>query len=270
VVALAEGAQARTNLNEITTDELCAWIDLGWKEPHGSYAATERFGAKAFEESNELIEALDAYVADSSPSNHKAASSELVDMLWPTIATTNNAACNLSTALRERLGLYLTGLTYLGPDGFPVLPPWHGVMARAAAKQDALTLADLQAVIDAGFAPQPTPHMIVEHDDVEPELPEDYASLLAMQSRVLHMFAARQHEYGNQAIRIEPDAFVQEGQETVGPAAAEMLLLIAALGRHVLSVSLADLAKLMMGKIGARIANGRVDKSDGARSPELL
>ncbi|HTB49142.1 MAG TPA: hypothetical protein VK712_03605 [Verrucomicrobiae bacterium] len=224
------------------------WVELDWKEPHGTYRAAERFANKVKEEA--WFEAPEAfYDAAGWPADSElqhAALSEAGDVLWTVSALASNGGVNINQAVQSKL--------------------WgDGLLSRRVAN---LTLADIDALIgDEKVTPYLSAHLaahagddieLIKLDEMEPRLN------LLFRTASLAVTCVKQFGYGDTPFAA---SFYQKiGQEEVAPMVADQVLLVAWYAKHWLGSSLAEVARINALKLRSRVEAGLVDKSDGPRT----
>jgi NTP pyrophosphatase (non-canonical NTP hydrolase) len=263
----------------------------GWKEPHGTYAASGRFSKKLDEEVGESLEADTIFMASvQDPESPEALEllSELGDVLWCATALAANSSVDINEELKVLLAEYkrkminyksnsarlVFGATEsIYPDfGYdPVRLPWRA-LARNLTRVRGVTLSSISELVAPGSGFEPLPSCWMRLPDDEPfwdmEQHIDYGIRFAAQT--MKSIADQQYGYGE----TESDGVIvcnyDDKSHSQGHLAASIYLEVAYVASHRLGLTLEDVVAKNMDKLNARIVAGRVDKTDGERDTSLL
>ena len=240
------------------------WVEAGWKTEHGSYASLQRFTNKLFEEYTELQQAYKQGLA--TPTNREDIVSELGDVLWCTMALMSNGGAAVDSHLKNLLYDYCQGIVHF-VDGQPSRPSWHTQIGQLATKRESLTVGDISKLIEAEFEPTPSTVMNVDANELFDE-PDDH--LDALQSYLYFITRHHDRQFGYHEDHTTQEAFHLRGKD-LGRLGAQATLEVAFLAHHLTTgqASLREVVRHNVHKISGRIAEQRVDQSDGER-PEHL
>lgn len=224
------------------------WVELDWKEPHGTHRAAERWTRKMREEAaNESPDALYEYEnSQADPVLRAHAIDELGDTLWVTCAIASNGGQSVDQALQS----YLWG---------------DGVISH---REERLTLGHISKIIEDGFTPWFSPLDaidppensldLVKSDEMEP------GKILSLRGLSLALVAEQQFAYGVENFFASYHA--QVGKQKVSPLAAEQIMSIAWYAHHFASADLSEVIGANITKLRSRVDAGVIDKVDGDRS----
>lgn len=224
------------------------WVELDWKEPHGTYKALKRFETKIREECwKETPEASYEYYYSSELSDSDQAAlrekliDELGDTLWLVIASASNSGVNIDTALQEKLW----GKGWLSP------------------RVDYLTPGRIDQIIDEGLLPAIGPtddDDLIENikiDEMEPKL------TLLLRTAALNSLCQQQFAYNEQVLYYS--GFIRMSQENIAPMIADLVLITAWYAKHWAHSSLAEVVTANINKVRERVITNTVDREDGPR-----
>lgn len=252
------------------------WAESGWKTPHGTYAAADRFGKKVYEEHEELhlaIKALKNAKYDDKPVKPHVSKvlHELGDVLWCMSAEASNASVGLDESMKNTLYRYVMGMQHWAGSE-PVEPSWRPAAARLATKYGLITVGDIDELIAARFEPTPSPVMNVDADEFENGVEEHMNSLLFNVSAARNA-SEMQYGYGEGATASEkflimPEYYHKMGS-VVGELVATSILEIAFIAKWALGKRLGAVIAANVTKVSGRIQKNLVDKADGKRPNEL-
>lgn len=257
------------------------WAQDSWKAAHGTYAATERFSNKLIEEHEEFLIAAYAYVRSKESIEHrqKEMISEAGDVLW----CANGIVSNASGYIRIGIGRYLyeasMGTIVYDDTPRPRHPVWRTTALGIATNNlDSMTYGDLDKLLDAKFMSHPSSVMNIDDED---EYTSDPMSVVAhfeqtaMEARALEVIAKRQYNYGEDPAQTFGATYhttetYLELTASIEKQAAKMILDVGFVLHALANVTLGDAVKSNYSKIQSRINAGRIDRSDGERSSDLL
>jgi NTP pyrophosphatase (non-canonical NTP hydrolase) len=261
----------RKNAPIVSITDYQEWCEEGWKQQHGTYESATRFGDKLTEEAGEMQQALLEFrVAGSDRESAEAAEllSELGDVLWCATSLASNSSADVDTGLKLRISDYALGVLDYS-SGEATATPWRKDAAVLSHKYTAIHSEDITGLLEAGFEPLPTPVMNLY--DPEPEYSvRGHVEFVLANASAMKVAVDQQYAYGE----LE-DAFIMpvtyDGHAAaIGTLAAEILLNIAYIAKQELAADFNLVVSKNIAKIQGRIQAGRVDKTDGARSTELL
>jgi len=242
------------------------WVETGWKTEHGTFDSVQRFSQKLEEEAGEFGQAIGEFQA------HQATLDDVIseagDVLWCLTALTSNGAASIDAQLKTLLYQYTRGVMHV-IDGEDCPPRWRDVSASLSTKWSELTTQDIDQLIAESFEPLASPIRNVfdaekYEGDVGDHLRDLHYNLFAM-TRI------QERQFGYQDTLVTLGEFNQHGQQ-LGDLAARSILELAFITRHATAgeASLTNVARHNVDKISGRINQGRIDKSDGERSVDLL
>lgn len=241
--------------DELTFDALQAWNELGWKQPHATLEAAERFASKALEERGEVSEAFEEYWDTRNPEH---VVEELGDLGWTITALASNAGIVVSDTIKQRAYEYSMGTKEFDDTGSVVDPSWYDAMASLAIRRGSVKLGDVDAVLREGFFPWPSASM--NRDGGERISPTVYLHDLRLYIMLLR--SINEDLYGAErsvAVRIPPDRI-----DACRSIVAESWLDIAAMAHYVGS-TLSEVVSTNIQKVTHRVSHNLVDKTDGSR-----
>jgi NTP pyrophosphatase (non-canonical NTP hydrolase) len=267
--------QMNTDPDSVSLADWRLWLQHAWKAEHGTAEAAFRFGGKLTEEHDELTEALEAFIKDPSDANRSAVISEGGDVLWSLCAAVTNAGVSLQTSVQTRLLETALGTTiheyqYRAGRSVAVEPVWKSNMLEiGTATIRPVTMGDLDALFSTGYQPENSTAMDLDNEYIEPEYPEavyrDWQRDSAYSVVLRHQFE-HQYDADDEFYTISP----QRHQQAIAEMAPYLFLRTIYTVRAITGATLAEVVAKNYGKISARIDQGRVDHSDGERSPDLL
>lgn len=260
------------------------WVETGWKQQHGTYEAAGRFVGKLIEESKELQDAHNLFARDTQRLNPELATellSELGDVLWCATAMASNSSADIDMAMKKRMYAYTMGIIYyddteripsvgneLLDNGFKfktVNVPWRDQASIIATKFADVELSDIDKLVDDGFEPLPSPAMNIPCSEPFTTVDESIMQVM-FDSVTLRGLVEQQFNYGEDSFVMDYD----EKAQYIATVVSEIYLNVAFIANKTLGLTLEDVIAKNMSKINARIQAKRIDKTDGARSAELL
>lgn len=254
LLATIEAATLQENgFGQISLEAYQSWNEVGWKAPHASFAAVERFGEKVKEEAREVDDAIEEFF-DSRDRTHLI--EELGDYLWVATSFANNGAAVVSDAVKRRLYAYAVGTKVWENSSFQE-PAWYDAATRLAIKRDSITVEDIDELIKEGFVPRFSPVMNL-YDEEEICLTGfafDFMSFAAF----LNSIAQQQYKYGEDK-HARPQPY-SELSEDVGSMVAEIYFRTAAIA-YKIGGSLAEVVETNILKISERVRTRTVDKAE--------
>jgi hypothetical protein len=256
---LQECLDGNADFAGLALDAEQAWNEEGWKVPHASKAAADRFCNKAREEITEIDEALEEYWENRNPQH---LIEELGDFNYCVTAVASNAGLVVGDAVKTRLYDYLMG-TKQYRDGAYVKPIWYDKAAQLSVKSDALTIGDIDELINAGFAPRFSTVMNLYEGDEEIS-PSEYMMQFLFYVSVLQNLSAKMFPTDQAMFHDTPYRLERQDMNAV---LAETYLRIAAIA-HYAGSSMAEVVAVNTRKIAGRIQNNQVDKDDNPRQNE--
>jgi len=278
-----------TEATEISTiSSYQEWVETGWKQRHGTYKAAGRFSDKLVEESIELREAYHTFYQSGSeiePSDATELLSELGDVLWCATALASNSSADIDSAIKKRMYAYTMGIIYYDEvekipnannryldDGYRFKTsniPWRDQASVLSTKFADIELSDFDKLIADGFEPLPSPAMNIPTDEPFSSVGESIM-LASFDAITLRGLVNQQFNYGEtKNTYIMPERYDGMAQD-IAVIVSEIYLNVAYIAHHSLGLRLEDVVAKNIAKINARIQANRVDKTDGARDPELL
>ena len=254
LLATIEAAQLQEQgFGNVSLEAYQSWNEIGWKAPHASFAAVERFGEKVKEEAREVDDAIEDFF-DTRDRTHLI--EELGDYLWVATSFANNGAAVVSDAIKRRLYAYAVGTRVWENGGFRE-PEWYQAAASLAVKRDAITVEDIDDLVSHGFVPRFSPVMNL-YDEEEICLTGfafDFMSFAAF----LNGVAQQQYKYGEDK-HIRPQPY-SELSEDVGNMVAEIYFRVGAIAFRV-EGSFAEVIERNIRKISERVRTGTVDREE--------
>lgn len=257
---------------EITTvTDYQEWAETGWKQKHGTYTASTRFLGKLLEEVSELGEADSIFVRSGSQLDSEHATellSELGDVLWCATALASNSTADIDSAIKTSLQEYVDGTSVSnGRDKLP--PTWHDEVTLLSHKWHNIAISDISDIIATGFEPRQSPVMTIDGDEPAWGV-EGHIDLMLWAVLSLQALVDTQYCYGEMNELAVTSNDYYETARSIAGLCAELYLNVAYVAHHRLGLSLDDVVAKNMAKLNARIEAGRVDKTDGERSTDLL
>ncbi len=244
---------------DLSIDAVQAQNEIGWKQPHGSMQAGDRFVNKAWEEQREVDEALEDWFEDrQNDQTTEHLLEELGDFNWCVTALASNAGAVVDSALKQRTYDYLAG-TRQYIDGELVSTKWHGAAATVATKFEPLTIGDIDGLIEAGFMPRFSPAMNL-YDDEPPGSATEYAFNYSFYAGLLQNHTRLLFDERNLLVGDDRDKLVA----ATGQIAAEVYFRTATMA-HMAGSSLAEVIETNVRKTSWRVENNAVDKTDPNR-----
>jgi len=268
--ASALAAELTEGGGTITTHQY--WAEMGWKTAHGTYDSVQRFGLKIQEESGELVEAIVDYRRNRTAAARDHVIEEMGDLGFCATALACNAGASIDSNLKYMLYQYTTGILWFDHTGQPVEPTWRSQAAALATKYTAITMQDIDGLMEAGFVPLPTTVMNVHDPEDGEDGPHlsDWLHELDLHVMTLEGRSHEQYAWGGAHDTLERShmvlspAFEAMGWH-IGNVVAKFCLDTAYVARAELDSSLSEVVRANIAKVMHRIATNRIDKSDGPR-----
>lgn len=244
-------------VTNLQIDDLQAWCELNWKEPHGTIRSQDRFRKKLVEEFKELKDELEKVEAGEQ-GNEAQIVSELGDVLWATSALSSNIGRKIKTGLMERMHQYGKGTRYV--DG--QTPPWVEIAQRLAYDEKDFALGKLEELVEAGYSPQPSPFMYIDDDSrVTWEEIDQAKTLIFHNLRTLDYIAENVYD----ADTYQSGVINSNDADAADNLIAEVYLNCAFLAKHVGNSSLSEVVRQNILKVSGRVQTNTIDKSDNPR-----
>jgi NTP pyrophosphatase (non-canonical NTP hydrolase) len=241
----------------LTVDAYQMWNEFGWKRPHATFQAADRFAGKLREEHAEVDDALEEYYDTLDPTHLVE---ELGDFAWVATGVANNGGAVIGDGLKRRAYEYAMG-TRQYINGIASYPEWYDAAGALAIKKGPVTLGDIDDLLDAGFVPQPSPTYNILED--EPVSAIGYVFDLQMYGAAMRSLNAQQYPYGEDG-RSDRTTYEQAAQR-LGNAAAEIYFRVAYIAKYA-GKDLTTVMATNVDKISDRVATGSVDRTDGVRA----
>lgn len=256
-VLVSQCIEGELPFSELTIDAYQAWVETGWKSPHGTYHAADRLSRKGDEEVRELEEALGEYHSAGDP---KHLLEEAGDNLWIHTARSSNSGNVISDSVKTRLYEYIAG-TKVYIEDRPTEPQWYDAAAQLAIKRGSPTLGEIDGITREGFIARPSPVMNLFDDEVF----SPYEAMLDLRvfGRAASGLNLRQHDREDGRWDVSVRSYEILAAD-VGTFTSEAYFRIASLA-HYAGSTLADVVAVNMHKINQRVRDGLIDKTDGAR-----
>lgn len=235
---------------DLSIDAYQAWVETGWKVPHRSVEAVERFATKAREEHFELDMAVEEYCPGQGADH---AVEEAGDYLWVITAAASNAGAVVSDSIKHRLYKEAMG-TRLYRGNEITYPDWYDKAGAIAIKRGSVTVGDIDDLFMSGnYVPQySSAANIYEDEDVL------CATAYLFELQGVNVFMK------NACLNQLREGWSEESARRAGELGAIALLRVAAIA-HQMGRTLEDVISTNIPKITKRINDGTVDKSDGER-----
>ncbi len=254
VQACLDGEQPYEGLS---VDAYQSWNETGWKQPHVTLGAGQRFYSKGSEEQREVDDALEEFFS-SRDNAHLV--EELGDYLWVITGYVNNSGAVVGDAIKQRLFEYIVG-TKVYVNGEVSHPEWYDAAAELAIKRGQITVGDLDGLLAAGFVPRFSPIMNLYEDE------EICATAFVFDFQAYNAFmrglSEQRFAYGEH--NHTPTDTARDIAESISIIAAEAYFRVAAIA-YLSGASLSAVVQKNVEKVSHRIQTGTVDKSDGPRT----
>lgn len=243
--------------SELSLDAFQSWVELGWKKPHASAEAAERFMAKALEEYREVDEALEDYWETRNPGHLLE---ELGDFQWCIGANACNSGVVLGDDIKLRLYEYAVGTKVRTADGSFDYADWYGHAASLSVKRTSPTIGDIDDLISRGFVPQMSPAMnLYDEEEISPTV---FMSDFLLYLAVLRNASEHLYQSGRPSLQ---SSSLRSFNRDIGALTSEVMLRTAAIASYVGS-SLAHVVQVNIDKVSDRVEKNLVDKTDGSRT----
>lgn len=232
-----------------TISDYQQWAELGWKEPHGTAAASIRFLNKLNEEIGELVEANNNVI-----NQHKNNDDwnynfleELGDIMWCVTALSSNSSADINSALKASVLDHVVDQINCSNSS---LEPWQNQATNISFSNSDIKIFDIDQMIKRGFEPQIIPYE--SENNVEDHI--EWLSLYA-------------HEIGHH-IDLQynnPGASYDDHIDRIAKLASDIYLNIAYIAKNGVGGSLNEVVEINFNKLNKRRLTNRIDKSDGIR-----
>ncbi len=237
------------------------WAESGWKTEHGTFSSVERFATKVREEYGEFVEAVNDGSTDEIVS-------EAGDALWCFTALASNGAGDISQGLKTQINEYADNMLHADERGVVLEPIWRPKAVTLTQKAGSLTVGEITDLIKAKFEPTISPIMIVDADEYDEDVRGHLQSLFygAYGIEGPHH---RQYGYNDTETTIE-DFYRQSVTvlRLVSMAVLQIAFIVPLATEG--AADFGDVVAHNVEKVSARIQQGRVDKTDGERTEDLL
>lgn len=240
------------------------WVDNAWKQEHGTPEAAGRFLGKLIEERGEFHDATLDCLADSSDDKRKEVDAEAGDVLWCATAIASLATADLDQDMKTLLFEYNHGVGYIDLDE-PHHPAWQPEAGNLSVQRSPLLTLGIDGLVDTGFEPLASTARNIDRleddGDVEDHLVQVLWTTEAIANRTRDIFALDEDD----PTLLLPEA-IRQKSEVIGDYVARLYLEIAFIVARTSGSTLTDVISRNVTKLSGRIAEGKVDKSDGPRT----
>lgn len=255
--------RSRLEGSDGSIDDYQQWVDAGWKEEYGTTGAAERFIDKLREEYGEFSDAVVAHQEDPTEPATTEVCLEAGDVLWCATALASLSRAVLDEELKDLLYKYNHGVAHHDHRGRRP-PKWQPTAGQLAIKRSPLLIRDISMLIADGFEPLMTPQMNVEEGEDDGDIAEHLDHMLFLATvainRASGLFALDEED----PIMLMPGAVDEKGH-LVGVCVANLYLEVAFILDRTTAGTFEEAIQRNVQKLTGRVAEGKVDKSDGER-----
>jgi hypothetical protein len=247
------------------------WVENGWKEEHGTYAASQRFLGKLREEAEETFVAdanLERTGFDPESKEADELLGELGDVLWCATAIASNSAADIDASMKGLMAQNILGLGFkVGNQN--VEQPWRQAACDMLTNFRDLKFSNITGLLQHDFEPKQSTLVNIDEPD-EDELWYHVQLGIKDSHMTLGGVLSRQFMYGEADNGETYQTNFDGWSPVVGEFVAQIYLEVAYVAWKRLGKTLDNVTTKNMAKIENRINAGRVDKSDGTRTQSLL